>query len=58
MIQSKINETDLKNEVKYRKMVKVYETPKRKVETIGKLLAMDRVSKKSRVILKQLQDDA
>jgi hypothetical protein len=58
MIQSKINETDLKNEVKYRKMVKVYETPKRKVETIGKLLAMDRVSKKSRFILKRLQDDA
>ena len=58
MVQSKINEDDLKNEVKHKKVIKVYETPRRKVETIGKLLAMDRVSKKSRGILKRLRDDA
>ena len=58
MVQSKINEDDLKNKVKHKKVIKVYETPKRKVETIGKLLAMDRVSKKSRGILKRLRDDA
>ena len=58
MEQGKINENDLKNEVTHRKVVKVYETPKRKAETIGRLLAMDRVSKKSRGILKRLRDDA
>ena len=58
MVRGKINENDLKNEVTHRKIVKVYELPKRKAETIGKLLAMERVSKKSRGILKRLRDDA